>query len=371
MKDLVSFIVRTNVQYVGMDVDGINASIDFHAIDPDEWEEHIGSYTEFVQAIRSGDLPIVQRLLKSGPGTLPGLNPPVIEAIRAGGEQIILALLRAEPEAAVKARDVECGATALHWAAVGGDIEIVHTLIQHGADVNALSCEGFTPVHAAAACGHAKVLSLLLKNAGSVSAVTATKVNPLHLAAEMGHETTAVLLIFHGAEIDLRVRDRGTGRTCLHWAAHHGLHQAVGRILEEFDPAGIDSPDNLGDTPLHLAACRGHCEIALALLRRGAELDPVNFGGVTPLLSAVFFGQVAVVEVLLNQKANMRVVDSLHARTALHWAAQNDDTAVLLLLVKFDLDFEALDGGGLSALNLATESGASQAVEILRAKSAE
>jgi len=72
----------------------------------------------------------------AGPGTLPGLNPPVIEAIRAGGEQIILALLRAEPEAAVKARDVECGATALHWAAVGGDIEIVHTLIQHGADVN-------------------------------------------------------------------------------------------------------------------------------------------------------------------------------------------------------------------------------------------
>jgi len=38
------------------------------------------------------------------------------------------------------------------------------------------------------------------------------QVNPLHLAAEMGHETTAVLLIFHGAEIDLRVRDRGTGR---------------------------------------------------------------------------------------------------------------------------------------------------------------
>lgn len=72
----------------------------------------------------------------AGPGTLPGLNPPVIEAIRAGGEQIILALLRVEPEAAVKARDVECGATALHWAAVGGDIEIVHTLIQHGADVN-------------------------------------------------------------------------------------------------------------------------------------------------------------------------------------------------------------------------------------------
>lgn len=67
----------------------------------------------------------------------------------------------------------------------------------------------------------------------------------------------------------------------------------------------------------------------------------------------------------------MRVVDSLHARTALHWAAQNDDTAVLLLLVGLDLDFEALDAGGLSALGLATESGATQAVEILRAKRAE
>lgn len=34
------------------------------------------------------------------------------------------------------------------------------------------------------------------------------------------------------------------------------------------EQGAIDSPDNLGDTPLHLAACRGHCEIVLALLNR-------------------------------------------------------------------------------------------------------
>ena len=32
---------------------------------------------------------------------------------------------------------------------------------------------------------------------------------------------------------------------------------------------------------------------------RGAQLDPVNAGGVTPLLSAIFFGHTEVVELIL------------------------------------------------------------------------
>ena len=39
--------------------------------------------------------------------------------------------------------------------------------------------------------------------------------------------------------------------------------------------------------------------VSAVMCNRGAQLDPVNAGGVTPLLSAIFFGHTEVVELIL------------------------------------------------------------------------
>jgi ankyrin repeat protein len=76
------------------------------------------------------------------------------------------------------------------------------------------------------------------------------------------------------------------GRSPLHYAA-----LANRRAEAEERLAAGDDP-NLGDqrgfTPLHLAAQEGSLETARLLLDHGAEVDPVNTFGNTPLSVAVF-----------------------------------------------------------------------------------
>jgi len=47
--------------------------------------------------------------------------------------------------------------------------------------------------------------------------------------------------------------------------------------------ADVNATDNLGDTPLHIAARNGRGEIARALIESGAEVNPRNKAGLTPL----------------------------------------------------------------------------------------
>lgn len=59
----------------------------------------------------------------------------LIEAAKRGSEKDVRAIVAALPEL-VSQRD-ETGATALHYAALGGHEDIARFLVEHGADVNA------------------------------------------------------------------------------------------------------------------------------------------------------------------------------------------------------------------------------------------
>jgi ankyrin repeat protein len=76
------------------------------------------------------------------------------------------------------------------------------------------------------------------------------------------------------------------GRSALHTAAFRGDAAEVSRLLAlGFAP---DLPDHQGFTPLHLAAQEWHEDAARVLLDGGANVDPKNKFGNTPLFVAVF-----------------------------------------------------------------------------------
>lgn len=54
------------------------------------------------------------------------------------------------------------GLTALHQAAMDGNVECAQTLLLNGGDVNVTDCEGCTPLHTAAICGHTEFVHFLL-----------------------------------------------------------------------------------------------------------------------------------------------------------------------------------------------------------------
>ena len=58
------------------------------------------------------------------------------------------------------------GWTALHYAAINGDVELVKYLIKYGADVNKATGEGSTPLYLAQLAKHEEIVKLL-KSAGA------------------------------------------------------------------------------------------------------------------------------------------------------------------------------------------------------------
>ena len=60
-------------------------------------------------------------------------------------------------------------------------------------------------------------------------------------------------------------------------------------------------PTDSFESPLTLAACGGHTELAALLIDRGANLEEVNDEGYTPLMEAVREGHEEMVTLLLSR----------------------------------------------------------------------
>lgn len=73
-------------------------------------------------------------------------------------------------------------------------------------------------------------------------------------------------------------------------------------------------PTDSFESPLTLAACGGHVDLALLLIERGANIEEVNDEGYTPLMEAAREGHEEMVGVLLN-KGMLKRFSSMHSYT--------------------------------------------------------
>jgi ankyrin repeat protein len=117
----------------------------------------------------------------------------------------------------------------LHHALQFGQIEVVHLLLRHNADVNARYYCDWTPLHQASRCGHAKVVQLLLDHGADINALSERHNTPLHIASSMGSLEVVQLLLEHGADVD--IQDEGD-RTPYQLAKSRGLIEIVQLLLQ-------------------------------------------------------------------------------------------------------------------------------------------
>jgi ankyrin repeat protein len=154
-------------------------------------------------------------------------DAPVAGAAMRGDTAGVRSLLRDGADVNAAQGD---GMTALHWTALGNDLETMNVLLYAGAGTEALTRVGaYTPLHLASSRGHAAAVTRLLEAGSKVAAVTATGVQPLHLAAQAGNVDAVKALIDRGAEIN--ARDKTHGRTPLIFAASQHRLDTVKLLL--------------------------------------------------------------------------------------------------------------------------------------------
>ena len=85
-------------------------------------------------------------------------------------------------------------------AAMKGDAAAVRALLKDGADVNAAQADGMTALHWAALNGDVPTLEVLLTAGAAREALTRVGAyTPLHLASQRGHGAAVVRLLAAGA----------------------------------------------------------------------------------------------------------------------------------------------------------------------------
>jgi ankyrin repeat protein/L-ascorbate metabolism protein UlaG (beta-lactamase superfamily) len=127
----------------------------------------------------------------------------------------------------------------------------------------------------------------------------------------------------------------------IHDAAAAGDLVKVKGLLEA-NPGLIESKDNIGQTPLHIACTNQKVEIANFLIDKGADINARNIYGVPVLNYAINDGDecVPLVQRLLEEGAEVNVRNS-DGGTPLHAVARTDNFKVARLLIEHGADLHS------------------------------
>lgn len=159
----------------------------------------------------------------------------------------------------------------------------------------------------------------------------------------------------------------------LHLAAKVGSEQLATLVLGA--GADVDGTDELGITPLLYAAEHGHDRIVEILLQEGADIE-AKWEGWTPLSAAASNGHKDVVERLLAGGALTNLQGMVGGKDEIHVApmfvaSQNGHADVVESLLSAGADVNVTLAYGNSPLHTAAFHGQTEIVEILIAAGAE
>lgn len=158
-----------------------------------------------------------------------------------------------------------------------GNIDSVTALLTSGASPNAQNIYGYTALLTALANGNAKLAQVLLDFGASVHISTLEGLSALHLAAIHCDETMMEKLLQCGAF--LGAQDE-VGDTLFHWVVREEKSDILSFLLAKA-PTLLDTQNEDGETPLHLAAALGEEATVETLLRSGANPAIKDVTGLT------------------------------------------------------------------------------------------
>jgi len=293
---------------------------------------------------------LVERLLAAHPQDLNAkggaYGAPLNAALGKGHLDIALLLLDCGADGENRGK---LGQTGLYIASSNGYADVMRSLIDRGADLNAI-CKDYneqryevkwTPLHKAIYKGRQDIAILLLERGADTEPRSSRDRTALYLASSRRCTDVVRQLISNGADLnaecpDIDMYHNHVTWTPLHVAIYRGTPPIARMLLER--GANPNAPDNSGATPLHLASCRGAVTEVELLLEYGANVNLRGESGWTPLHRAAHHLNLEVVVVLLNHAADPRVQTNYGntplwlAKELAFWAPKEDQEQIIQLL---------------------------------------
>lgn len=214
------------------------------------------------------------------------------------------------------------------------DVEYLETVIRAGADVNAL-CQPtlLTGLMLAAEAGSISHIQTLLRHGAEIMKVDYQGWTALHFAAD--HDSVSVLQAFGDFEIDRLSTATFALETYSYEAANSTfIHfvtpepSVLEYVLDKFPSIDVGCVDELGQTPLHIAAASGVVGSAHLLVSRGASLSAQSSDGKTALHLASVYEKPDMIDFLISEGADVDSPD-IDGWTPLHHAAHQGLHAVV------------------------------------------
>ncbi|KEF52944.1 uncharacterized protein A1O9_10850 [Exophiala aquamarina CBS 119918] len=159
---------------------------------------------------------------------------------------------------------------------------------------------------------------------------------PLAFAARRGNEAIVKLLIGRGA--DIHARDH-FGNNALLSAASAGRDKIIELLLNAPHNADIEvqrmgEGDRKGYTPLMMAVYSGQLSSIRLLLDRGSNREAVNEAGEPLLHIAATMGKLPTIEFLLQNGSQVITINDKTGDTALHCAVRNESLRAATFLIQ-------------------------------------
>jgi ankyrin repeat protein len=234
-------------------------------------------------AVRAGDRPTAERLIRSG-AQVNAANRYGVTALslaaQKGNANLIALLLKAG--ASVKAAETTLpeGQTLAMLAARTGDVASLKAVLAAGSNPNAKETRtGTTALVWAAVGNHADAVRVLAESGADL--------NVLSKVTSYPHTQNGVLLT--GLEegysyVGQTVLPRG-GWSAVMYAAREGAVDAARALAES--GANLNLTDPEGTTALIVAVINGHYDVVSALLEKSADPNIADIKGMTPLYAAI------------------------------------------------------------------------------------
>jgi len=256
----------------------------------------------------------------------------------------------------------ETGENAMHYSVSQGRINIIKLLISKEKRldnekrlVNLADKNGITPLMLAAECTNSAAAEAfeILWNAGAHPfAVDCEGWNAMHIAAYSGNLKVVEMLSACKQLIDSEIKQKAQCNMPSVLVSERSMN--VNKLIN----------DSFEETPLHLAAEKGHLEVCKALLKVGANPIATNNKGWNAMHFAASNGKVEIIEMLLAYK---QLIDSKgdNELTPLLLAARAGQLKVCEVLLKAGANPFATHKDGWNAMHFAVSKGNTNLVKML------